>query len=133
MHRNICFAIIAFTVFSCSHNKKMVKTEVQNSVSGLMDSIPSCLLTKIDSMKVEYPQGAPQSITRYQYKGKTVYYMVAPCCDKFNIVFDSACNVLGNPDGGFTGRGDGSLPDFKKEATNEKVVWKIGDEKNKRD
>lgn len=69
-------------------------------------------------------EGSPQSITRYHYKGQTVYYMVAPCCDKFNIAFDSACNILGYPDGGYTGRGDGKMPDFHKEATNGKVVWK---------
>lgn len=84
-------------------------------------------------MKEEVPQAVPQSITRYQYKGKTVYYMVAPCCDKFNIVFDSTCKVLGYPDGGFTGRGDGSMPDFKKEATEGKLVWTMQDEKSKSD
>jgi hypothetical protein len=50
--------------------------------------------------------------------------MKAPCCDKFNIVFDSACNILGYPDGGYAGRGDGKMTDFFKEATDEKVVWK---------
>lgn len=50
--------------------------------------------------------------------------MVSPCCDKFNVVFDSACNILGYPDGGFTGKGDGRMNDFKKEAIDEKLVWK---------
>lgn len=68
-------------------------------------------------------EGTPQSITRYNYKGQTVYYMVAPCCDKYNIVFDSVCNILGFPDGGFTGKGDGKMIDFHNEATDGKVVW----------
>lgn len=70
-------------------------------------------------------EGIPQSVTRYDYHRKTVYYMVAPCCDKFNIVFDSACNILGYPDGGYTGRGDGKMPNFHEEATEKKIVWKM--------
>ncbi len=49
--------------------------------------------------------------------------MVSPCCDKYNVVYDSACNILGYPDGGFTGRGDGKMSDFYKEASNKKVIW----------
>lgn len=40
------------------------------------------------------------------------------------MVFDSVCNVLGYPDGGYTGKGDGKMPDFHNEATNGIVVWK---------
>jgi len=39
-------------------------------------------------------------------------------------VFDNNCNLLGHPDGGFTGKGDGTLPDFTKEAKEEKLIWK---------
>lgn len=70
-------------------------------------------------------EGSPVSITRYHYKGQTVYYMTAHCCDKYNIVYDSACNVMGYPDGGFTGRGDGRMTGFKEAATDPEVVWHI--------
>ena len=46
-----------------------------------------------------------------------------PCCDFFNEVYDDKCKLLGSPDGGFTGKGDGKLPDFFKEAKNEKLIW----------
>jgi hypothetical protein len=49
--------------------------------------------------------------------------MISPCCDKYNIVYDSACNILGYPDGGYTGKGDGKMTDFKNEAGEGKVVW----------
>ena len=51
--------------------------------------------------------------------------MVSPCCDKFNTVYDSVCNILGYPDGGFTGRGDGKMQDYRKETNGEKVIWQI--------
>ena len=80
-------------------------------------------------MTADPNEGSPQSITRYSYHDKTVYYMKAPCCDKYNIVFDSTCNILGYPDGGFTGKGDGKMTDFFKEAKDGKVVWSLNKQK----
>ena len=74
-------------------------------------------------MSTNLGEGTPQSVTRYHYKGQLVYYMVSACCDKYNIVFDGDCTVLGFPDGGYTGRGDGKMPDFRKEAVKDKIVW----------
>ncbi len=57
------------------------------------------------------------------YKGKKVYYVVMPCCDFFNEVYDANCKYLGAPDGGFTGKGDGKIPDFFEVAKGEKLIW----------
>lgn len=123
LQEKIMIKIITFTsvvfLFACAAHKKM---EITNE-------LPSCLRSKIDSMSANPNEGAPQSVTRYNYKDQTVYYMKASCCDKYNIVFDSVCNVLGYPDGGFTGRGDGKMPDFFKDAKDGKVVWEMGTEK----
>ena len=73
-------------------------------------------------------EGSPLSITRYKYKGQIVYYMVSPCCDRFNIVYDKNCKVLGFPDGGYTGKGDGKMAEFKEAATDGKVVWQVNKE-----
>ncbi|MEP6948998.1 MAG: hypothetical protein ABI863_06980 [Ginsengibacter sp.] len=107
--------IFIIVLLACSANKK----------AQVIKELPECLATKIKAMTSDPGQGSPLSVTRYIYRQQTVYYMVSPCCDKFNIVYDSVCNILGRPDGGFTGRGDGKMTDFKKEATNEKVIWKI--------
>jgi len=85
--------------------------------------MPACLDEKIKAMVSDPNQGSPVSVTRYMYRQQTVYYMVSPCCDKFNIVYDSVCNILGYPDGGFSGKGDGKMPDFKNETSGEKVIW----------
>lgn len=103
---------------SCAASKKAEGTK----------DLPLCLETKIKDMAADSSKGLPQSVILYNYKGKTVYYLVAACCDKFNIVFDSACNVLGYPDGGFTGRGDGKMLDFHSEAKDGKVVWERKEE-----
>jgi hypothetical protein len=115
MIRPIRITIFIILLLACSTNKK---------VRGIQE-MPVCLDAKIKAMSSDPNEGSPLSVTRYTYKQQTVSYMVSPCCDKFNVVYDSACNILGHPDGGFTGRGDGKMPDFRKEATNEKVIWKI--------
>ena len=61
-------------------------------------------LVDLDSGKVEFE---PRSITRYQYQGETVYYVVQQCCDQFSDLLDADGNLIGHPDGGITGRGDG--------------------------
>jgi hypothetical protein len=115
MTKSITITIFIILLLACSANKKL--RDVQE--------MPECLATKIKAMASDPNQGSPLSVTRYTYRQQTVYYLVSPCCDKFNVVYDSVCNILGHPDGGFTGRGDGKMPGFKREATNEKVIWKI--------
>ena len=94
-----------------------------NTQTGNIGELPTCMKLKIDSFKTAQKHEQPQKVVEYQYKGKKVYYVVMPCCDFFNEVYDDKCKLLGSPDGGFTGKGDGKLPDFFKEAKNEKLIW----------
>ncbi len=115
--------ILIFTCFfmlSCAHSKNVVKEEKESLVK---DAMPECLTNVIKEMSANPAEGAPLSVTRYDYKRKQVYYFASACCDRYNIVYDSACHILGYPDGGFTGRGDGKMTDFKNEATNATLVW----------
>lgn len=86
-------------------------------------AMPTCIKNKIDSFKLKEAHEKPQRVIEYMYKGKKVYYVVMPCCDFFNEVYDDKCNFLGAPDGGFTGKGDGKIPDFFTEVKNEKLIW----------
>jgi len=70
------------------------------------------------------PGSPPQSIWRYVYKGRTVYYIPAQCCDQFSTLYDSTGVVLCAPDGGFTGGGDRRCPDFFQQRSNEVLIWK---------
>lgn len=86
-------------------------------------NMPSCLATKIDSIKRDGKVNLPTSVIQYSYKGAPVYYVTAGCCDQFNEVYDANCKQIGAPDGGVTGKGDGKLTDFYSNATNKRVVW----------
>ncbi len=103
-----------------------VENENDNNTNEVYDisALPRCIKNKIDSFKLKAAHERPQSVVQYTYKRKKVYYVVMPCCDFFNEVYDAKCNYLGAPDGGFTGKGDGKIPDFVAEAKNEKLIWK---------
>ena len=103
--------------------------KVPEPKEGNLTTLPGCIKNKIDSFKLKEQHEKPQRVVEYSYKGKKVYYVVMPCCDFFNEVYDDKCNFLGAPDGGFTGRGDGKLPDFFTEAKNEKLIWGTPKEK----
>ena len=77
----------------------------------------------IKKFSSEEKTNPPRKIYSYTYKGKKVYYVPGPCCDNFSDLYDSNCRLLGHPDGGFTGRGDGKFKDFAQEKKNEKLVW----------
>ncbi len=73
----------------------------------------------------EAPVGnPPRAIYKYEYQGKTVYYLPAQCCDQFSTLYDADGNVLCAPDGGLSGHGDGKCDDFLQSRSNEVVVWK---------
>lgn len=88
------------------------------------DKLPKCVQALIVKFLEEEKQNPPRKIIQYTYKNKTVYYVPPVCCDQYSDLYDGNCNLMGHPDGGITGRGDGKFTDFGKIATNEKVVWK---------
>ena len=85
--------------------------------------IPDWLKALIRSFETDPEANPPTYIAQYEYKGQTVYYVPPRCCDIFSDLHDADGNIIGHPDGGITGQGDGRVPDFFDERTNEQVVW----------
>jgi hypothetical protein len=69
------------------------------------------------------PTNPPTRIVRYAYRGKTVYFVPARCCDVPSALYDDAGKRLCEPDGGFVGQGDGRCADFKEQRRDEAVIW----------
>ncbi len=86
-------------------------------------AIPDCIQKMISDISNDPVQNPPRKIFSYTYKGQIVYYLTSVCCDQYSNLYNDRCELLGHPDGGFTGRGDGKFPNFQKEAINEKLVW----------
>jgi len=113
--KKIIFFLSAVIIVCSSFQKKKIKRPAP---------VCACLQKKIAAYKKLEKYEQPQRVVEYVYNGKKVYYVVAPCCDQFNLLYDSNCKLLGNPDGGFTGKGDGKFPDFAEKRTKERLIWK---------
>ncbi len=74
--------------------------------------------------KIEAGNYGIDAIWKYEWKSKTVYYVITSCCDNFNLLLDENGKKLCSPDGGFTGHGDGKCPNFIKEKKNGKLIWR---------
>ena len=84
--------------------------------------LPKWLDKKVTAWKAG-PAGKTKAfptVYTYQYKGKLVYFFQG---GNMPQVFDADGKLLGIPWGGFTGKGDGKLPDFKAKATDRKLFW----------
>ena len=104
------FLILCIGIFSCTKN--------------ILQTAPLCIQQKIGTFKSEPKGNPPQSVIQYIYHDKKVFYIPAQCCDQYSNVFDDKCNLLGHPDGGITGRGDGTLVNFFEDARDAKIIWK---------
>ena len=112
MRTNLVVAILAIAFLSgCSQ-------------STSPDQNPEWVTRLIAKYASEPVGNPPQSIWRYEFKGQTVYYVPAQCCDRFSTLYNAAGTVICAPDGGFGGSGDGRCPDFVTKRTNEKLIWK---------
>ncbi|MBC8051936.1 MAG: hypothetical protein H7Y13_02625 [Sphingobacteriaceae bacterium] len=77
----------------------------------------------IKDIESEHVSNPPRSVWQYTYHGKIVYYIPAICCDIPSRLLDNECKLICNPDGGFTGAGDGKCTDFLTARTDEKLIW----------
>ncbi len=85
---------------------------------------PDWVEKMIVQFKNEPVGNPPQTIWQYDYKNQKVYYVPPQCCDQFSTLYDEKGNILGAPDGGIDGNGDGRFTDFFTDRKNEKLIWK---------
>jgi hypothetical protein len=88
------------------------------------NSLPPCVLQRIEQIKNQPKWNPPAEIHEYTYEGKQVYLFSSDCCDQYIGLYDNNCNYLCAPSGGITGRGDGGCNNFYTTATYVRLVWK---------
>ncbi len=114
--------LLIFPFLSSGECGKKKKTAAeQKEMNGV---ILACISKLVEEANKETPPRPPEQIDEYLYNEKTVYLFTAKCCDFYNMLYDSACNVLCAPSGGITGAGDGICKDFSKTAKYIKPIWK---------
>lgn len=108
--------VVALTLAACSSGQST------NATAAKQEN-PAWLNKLIEELSKEAPANPPAKIYRYTYGGQEVYFLTGRCCDVPSQLFDAAGNILCEPDGGITGRGDGRCPDFFEQRQNETIVW----------
>ncbi|MFA7274296.1 MAG: hypothetical protein WC044_10520 [Crocinitomicaceae bacterium] len=98
---------VLFFTFSCAK-------------SNFPKGTPNCIQDKIQEM--EKLGDATCSVYRYTNQGTEVYLVYPGCCDQFEVLYDSGCNYICAPSGGFTGKGDGKCNNL--ELQNKTLIWK---------
>jgi hypothetical protein len=85
------------------------------------EGLPMCVekqLTKQDAVRKP-----PVEVWRWNVDDKTYYYFRSECCDQYNYLFDDNCEIVCAPDGGFSGKGDGTCPQFEGQIE-KSLIWK---------
>lgn len=114
-------SLIAILILVSAYGCGAKNTSAGNNAG---DALPVCVNALIKKFQGEPVQNPPRRIYSCVYNDSVVYYVPAICCDFYSDLYDGNCRLIGHPDGGFTGRGDGTASDFMKVRTNEKLVWK---------
>ena len=78
------------------------------------------LIAEFEAAPVANP---PHRILRYRHDGRFVYYVPAVCCDQPSTLYDDRGQVICQPDGGISGRGDGRCPAFAAQRRDETLIW----------
>ena len=90
----------------------------------VIPAAPLCVQQKIEEIKAQPKWNPPAEINEYEYNGKRMYLITAPCCDRYIELVDENCNYICAPSGGYTGKGDEKCKDFYQTAKHIKLVWK---------
>ncbi len=114
----LTFLFLTITLYSCG------SINAQKETLKNQEKIIDCIQEKINTFKSQPVSDPPMAIYQYTYNNNTVYFIVPPCCDRYSTLYDSNCNIVCHPDGGFTAKGDGKCRDFFDKRTNEKLIWK---------
>lgn len=88
------------------------------------EALPELITKKIEQIKNEPVRNPPAEVWQFEYKGAVVYYIPPYCCDIYSDLYDATGTLIGHPDGGFSGMGDGKFTDFGSTRTNGKLLWK---------
>ena len=111
--------MLASTVFAC---KPGVSPQITEAATANAQAAP-WLSQLIQEMERGEPANPPAKIYRYSYNDQQVYYVTGRCCDIPGKLYDMNGNVICEPDGGITGKGDGRCPDFFEKRSDENLIW----------
>jgi Domain of unknown function (DUF6970) len=115
MKKNINFRIAFIGVL-------FLFTSVSCNKSDLDSEIPKCIRKKIEAIQNSNVWNPPAKVWKWEDEENVYYHFSADCCDQFSSLYDSDCNLVCAPSGGFAGTGDGNCPNFSGAIT-KTLLW----------
>lgn len=86
-------------------------------------TLPGWLQEKIISFEALPEHSAPLAVWQITHKSLPAYFLISPCCDQYNPLFDAQGKTLCYPSGGIVGRGDGQCPYPADRGTPILLLW----------
>lgn len=109
-----CAAVLAIALAGCATAPPVVAEPAR-------PAFVDALIAEFTAAPVANP---PASIWRYTYRGQPVWFVPSKCCDFPSQLYDVRGDEICQPDGGFSGRGDGRCPDFFEARRDDALVWR---------
>jgi hypothetical protein len=94
-----------------------------NAANQAQPSTPAWLQTIISDNTQKPLKNAVHEIWKISHQGNPAYFMISPCCDQFNPLYEQTGRVLCHPSGGMTGRGDGRCPMPADAKSTPQLIW----------
>lgn len=88
-----------------------------------VEKLPSCIDALVQKAENGNDDYDAWQIIEYEYQNDKYYLVAAGCCDRFDPLFDSDCNEICSPSGGFSGGGDGKCPEWVASLTDGVIIW----------
>lgn len=111
--------LLASITFAC---KPGLSPQISEAATANAQAAP-WLNQMIQELQQAEPANPPAKIFRYTYNDQEVYYLTGRCCDIPSRLYDMEGNILCEPDGGITGKGDGRCTDFFEKRSDETLIW----------
>ncbi len=119
---------LAFLLLSSGCRTGETLRENDQPMAQPVDGSDEWLKNLIRQLRQEESANPPAKIYRYTYKGEVVYHLTGRCCDLPGQVYDISGNVICEPDGGITGKGDRRCTDFFETRSDETLIWEDNQE-----
>lgn len=94
----------------CCAAAMVLASQLRAEESAPAVTLPDWLQEKITGFDALPEDHAPLAVWQITHKGLPAYFLISPCCDQYNPLFDAQGKTLCYPSGGIVGRGDGQCP-----------------------
>lgn len=118
--KKLLFVAIVFSLLiivgSACKTRKNEKTDIKKQ-----DNVVQKLIAEIEKEPVRNP---PAKIYKCPYNYQYAYYVPAYCCDQMSTLYNSNGEIICHPEGGITGKGDGTCDDFNPKILEQsELIW----------